>query len=130
MADIKTEYSECARKISEQAALDYISHRPVITVDYEKYSPLLNDPDLTEDQKREFLQAVWNVVVGFVDLGFGVHPVQQAQNTCGKSTNFPRENTLLANNPLNSEGTSLTGQFADATNTNKGGAPNDIGLTR
>ncbi|MBL4839072.1 MAG: hypothetical protein JKY34_16005 [Kordiimonadaceae bacterium] len=130
MADIKTEYSKCARKISEQAALDYISHRPVITVDYEKYSPLLNDPDLTEDQKREFLQAVWNVVVGFVDLGFGVHPIQQVQNSCGESMNFQEETTLFSNNSLNSKGTKLTDQFADATDHTEGGAPNDFGLTR
>ena len=66
--------------------------RPVITVDYEKYEHFLEDADLSEDQKREFLQALWQIIVGFVDLGFGVHPVQQAENACGQL----RENGLKA----------------------------------
>jgi len=57
---------------------------PVITVDYERYAHFLENADLTEDQKREFLQTLWNIIVEFVSIGFGVHPVQQAQNACGK----------------------------------------------
>ena len=64
--------------------------RPVITVDYEKYAHFLEDADLSEDQKREFLQTLWNIIVGFIDLGFGVHPAQQAQNPCGQlAENLP-----------------------------------------
>ena len=58
---------------------------PVITVDYEKYEHFLEDSDLSEEQKREFLQTLWEVICTFVSLGFGVHPVQQAQNACGKA---------------------------------------------
>lgn len=45
---------------------------------------LLEDSDLTEEQKQEFLQTIWNIIIGFVDLGFGVHPVEQAQIQCGQ----------------------------------------------
>lgn len=55
--------------------------RPSLEVDFEKYAHFLEDSDLTEDQKRELLQAIWTIIIGFVDLGFGVHPVQQA---CGQ----------------------------------------------
>ncbi len=58
--------------------------RPVITVDYERYAHFLEDSDLTEEQKQEFLQTLWNIIVEFVSMGFGVHPLQQAQNTCGQ----------------------------------------------
>ena len=60
------------------------SARPVITVDYEKYAHFLEDSDLTEEQKQEFLQTLWNIIVEFVSMGVGVHPVQQAQNSCGQ----------------------------------------------
>lgn len=46
--------------------------------DYEEYAPYLEDSDLTEEQKREFLETLWSIMVSFVDLGFGIHPVQQA----------------------------------------------------
>ena len=49
-----------------------------LSFDYEEYTPYLEDADLTEDQKREFLETLWNIMVSFVDLGFGIHPIQQA----------------------------------------------------
>lgn len=58
--------------------------RPVITVDYDLYAHYLEDTDLSEEEKREFLQMLWNIICEFVSLGFGVHPVQQAQKDCGK----------------------------------------------
>lgn len=32
---------------------------------------------MTPVQQQELLEALWIIVVGFVDLGFGIHPVQQ-----------------------------------------------------
>lgn len=54
--------------------------RPVITVDVEKYQQYLDGSGLSEDQKEEYLEAMWAVVVAFVELGFGVHPLQ---DVCG-----------------------------------------------
>lgn len=59
------------------------SVRPVITVDVRKYQSLLDDSGMTDEQKEEFLQALWSVVVTFVELGFGVHPLQEV---CGKDS--------------------------------------------
>ncbi|MEQ9489558.1 MAG: hypothetical protein RIM72_11260 [Alphaproteobacteria bacterium] len=62
--------------------------KPVVTVDYEFYERFLEDTNLTEEQKREFLQHLWNLICEFVSLGWGVHPLQQAQEgteNCGKS---------------------------------------------
>jgi len=115
---------------AQNGVLDHIANKPAITVDYEKYAHLLDDPDLSEDQKREFLQAVWNIIVGFVDLGFGVHPVQQAQDSCGESRKSHAENTITVGNALKSKDTKITSQFADITNTTKGGAPDDTGFNR
>ncbi len=54
---------------------------PTLTIDWEAYLPLFEDEDISETEKRELIEALWSIVVSFVDLGFGVHPVQQA---CGQ----------------------------------------------
>lgn len=64
------------------------SARPVLTVDIGKYQALLDDCDLSEEQKEEVLRALWSIVVTFVELGFGVHPLQEV---CGQDSeeSFP-----------------------------------------
>lgn len=64
------------------------SARPVLTVDIKRYEALLDDPNLSEAQKEEFLGALWSIVVTFVELGFGVHPLQEV---CGQDSDdsFP-----------------------------------------
>lgn len=57
------------------------SARPILTVDVEKYQSWLDGSDLSQEQKEEFLQALWSIVVSFVELGFGVHPLQEI---CGQ----------------------------------------------
>lgn len=57
--------------------------RPVVTVDIKKYEALLDDPSLSEVQREEFLRALWSIVVSFVELGFGVHPLQEV---CGQDS--------------------------------------------
>lgn len=54
---------------------------PSLTIDWDAYLPLFEDEDISEAEKRELIEALWSIVVSFVDLGFGVHPVQQA---CGQ----------------------------------------------
>ncbi|MGN7437535.1 MAG: hypothetical protein ACTHOO_02785 [Alcanivorax sp.] len=45
--------------------------------DYDKYIPMLDEYDMTHQQKIEFIDALWNVMQSFVDHAFGVHPTQQ-----------------------------------------------------
>lgn len=63
---------------------------PVITVDYERYAHFLDNVDWSEEEKAQWLQAVWNIIVEVVSLGWGVHPLQQIEKTCGQ----PRKTTL------------------------------------
>ena len=58
------------------------SAKPLITVDVEKYQSYLDGTDMTEAQKAEFLQTLWSIIVNFVELGFGVHPLQEV---CGQN---------------------------------------------
>jgi len=48
-----------------------------LSIDWDLYGEYLADSDLSDDQKLEFIETLWNIVVAFVDLGFGVHPIQQ-----------------------------------------------------
>lgn len=43
-----------------------------------EYLAFLAEADATEEQKIAFLEAVWHIVVNFVDMGFRIHPLQQA----------------------------------------------------
>jgi hypothetical protein len=60
--------------------------RPAIAFDVERYERFLEDHGLSEDQKRAVLEALWSIIVSFVDLGFGIHPLQTArgQSACGQ----------------------------------------------
>jgi hypothetical protein len=67
----------------EQTLTEYFSSsaRPTLTVDVALYQSYLEDSGLSEAQKEEFLRALWCIVVSFVELGFNVHPLQEA---CGQ----------------------------------------------
>jgi hypothetical protein len=73
------------RKVGNKSLADNFDAlaRPIVTVDVKKYESWLDDPDLSEEQKEEFLQALWSIVVTFVELGFGVHPLQEV---CGQNS--------------------------------------------
>lgn len=45
----------------------------------DQYRHYLDDSDLTEDQKTEYLKTLWQVMEAFASMAWGTHPVQQAQ---------------------------------------------------
>ena len=55
--------------------------RPTLSIDIDRYQEYLDGSGLTLEQREEFLRAIWSIVVTFVELGYGVHPLQEA---CGK----------------------------------------------
>lgn len=70
-------------KLNEKTSSDStkVDGRLALTVDWDKYANYLDNSDLAESEKREFLEALWSIVVNFVDLGFQINPVQQV---CGQ----------------------------------------------
>jgi hypothetical protein len=50
---------------------------PPLKLDVARYEELLADFDMSEEERAALLEAMWNVVVSFVDLGFDLHPLQQ-----------------------------------------------------
>jgi hypothetical protein len=76
------------------------SARPTLTVDVEKYQAWLDETDLSQEQKEEFLQALWSIVVSFVEMGFGVHPLQEI---CGQDDLDDAAAPKLARDQVQSE---------------------------
>ncbi len=49
----------------------------VMPLDISKYTRFVEGFDLSGKQKRELIQAVWQIMESFVDRGWGIHPLQQ-----------------------------------------------------
>ncbi len=73
---------------------------PSLTIDWEMYAQYLEDSDLSDQEKKEFIETLWNLVVAFVDLGCGVHPLQQV---CEQKDNLKDLLSTCADDVLNSE---------------------------
>lgn len=58
-------------------ALPEVTSAQPLRFDADKYLRYVDDVDLPEDQKRELLEALWNILAALVDIGFGVDSVQQ-----------------------------------------------------
>lgn len=50
--------------------------RKQLEIDVERYQSYLDSSEISAEQKADFLKALWTVIVAFVDLGYGIHPVQ------------------------------------------------------
>ncbi|MGJ8527453.1 hypothetical protein [Maritalea sp.] len=62
------------------------THFSSLSMDWEEFGHHLEDSDLSDDQKRELIETVWNIMAAFVDLGLGIHPIQQAApDDCGQN---------------------------------------------
>lgn len=62
------------------------TERPIVEFDYTRYAEMLGDTELADDDKRALIEALWSVITGFVEMGFGVHPVQQAMEESANSS--------------------------------------------
>ena len=63
-----------------------------LDVDLMQFAHHLDDSDYDDEEKQEFLGIFWNLVVAFVDLGYGVNSTQMA---CGHLTkSFEKEGVL------------------------------------
>lgn len=75
-----------AESVSQRPASQPARRRPALTIDYALYEHYLTEADLSDAQKRAFLDTLWSIITAFVDLGYGVHPIQQsaAPEICGQ----------------------------------------------
>lgn len=67
---------------------------PAFTIDVDYYQGVIDDPDVSEARKRELIEIIGNIVMSFIDLGFGIHPVQLAQNEKHRPQQLEKEPRL------------------------------------
>lgn len=86
------------RRIDSPNTDDSSNHQLSVGIDTSKYEALLANAEISDEDKRELIQALWSIVSSFVKLGFGVHPVQLAmcERDCGQDANsFAAETQIL-----------------------------------
>lgn len=110
----------------ENPLSESVPSRPVLTIDYALYEEHLEGADLSDVQKQEFLDALWSIIVGFVDLGFGVHPLQQIpSDTCGQEVDLT---SLMASDVISSSKGKSLKQFEKAADRHTGNRAGNIDL--
>ncbi len=67
---------------------------PVMEIDLSEFLHFLDDTHLSDKEKMECLEIHWRIICDLMSLGFGIHPVQQAQNACGKDAEPPTQQTF------------------------------------
>ena len=65
--------------------------RLALTLDLERYLGQLEDWDISERQKTEFIASLWGVLLNFAELGYEIHPAQEAQKAKQKPGRKPRK---------------------------------------
>lgn len=68
-----------------QAQADGEPSSPRFGLDFEEFAHFFEGEDITEEQARAFLKIYWEIACEIMSLGFGFHPVQQAQKACGRN---------------------------------------------
>lgn len=58
-----------------------VDRHNTLVVDLKEFEHFLEGSGMNDAQKEEFLGIMWNIIVNFVDLGFGIHPVQDAMES-------------------------------------------------
>lgn len=86
------------------------SPRKTLQVDTAKYQEYLDDPDLSNEQKEQIVEALWTIIIAFVDLGYGVSPLQEA---CGKLSEINDESGETDDDLLRVDADTLTQTFSN-----------------
>ena len=88
--------------LSAAFARSNAAETPRVEIDVQKYQHYLDDCDLSEVQKAQFLEALWSIIATFIDLGYGIHPIQEV---CGKPDKLSDEWSAGPSDALNCDPT-------------------------
>jgi len=69
------------KQITTTSAITAQPNYPALELDMSLYQDILDDPSILDDQKQELIETLWAIAVACVDMGLGLHPLQQA---CGQ----------------------------------------------
>ncbi|KCZ89726.1 hypothetical protein [Hyphomonas jannaschiana] len=80
-------------------------YTPTLELNFEAYAPFLESADISEEDKHQLIEMLWSIVVSFVQLGYGLTPVQQvldarpsASSACGQLPKNHDQSPLPAHN--------------------------------
>ena len=77
----------------------------ILHVDTARFAHHLESWDASEDEKAEYLTLIWRIVVQFVDIGYGIHPLSSAtQESCGQASEKTGHGAAAPENGLESRG--------------------------
>ena len=62
---------------------------PPLKLDVARYEAMLADSGMSKAERIALIEAMWLIVVSFVDLGFDLHPLQQLAMPSDKDANDP-----------------------------------------
>lgn len=68
--------AENIREIFDTVCGSDATAKNIVEVDVEKYIQFLEESDLSDVQKREFIETIYLILINFIDIGFGIHPIQ------------------------------------------------------
>ncbi len=93
---------------------------PSLTLDIGRYDEFLQECDWSDQQKAEFLNALWSIVIAFVDMGFGMDATQAA---CGKLLESAFGNMFDDSHDVESEVSALPDNFKTVSKRKEEGVP-------
>ena len=76
------------RPPTEVAPAEKPAGRPTIHLDPDEWLPYLDDPEATEEEKRQLIDTLWGIVLSFVDLGWAI------ETEPAGGSNLPPETTM------------------------------------
>ena len=105
----ETMYDDLNKNAGQSGLTDRfdLSSKPTLKVDVERYQSYLDGTNMTDAEKEEFLQTLWQIIVGFVELGYGVHPLQEV---CGKDAGTISDRAIESKDAVDLEKAKQTDQ--------------------
>ena len=55
-----------------------------LTIDIARYEHFLQNSNLNQVEKEQWLNDLWSVICSFIQMGCEVQPIQQVKQSCGK----------------------------------------------
>ncbi|SPF80663.1 hypothetical protein [Pseudoprimorskyibacter insulae] len=97
-----------------------------LTLDVERYQAMLDAPDLSDAQRRELIETLWQVVVGFIDLNVEIRTTDEGVGeSCGKLPKLSPSATCDAPPVVKSSIPLMKSGFAEASS-NAANAPVEL----
>ena len=98
--------------MNEKRPPPYESKKSALYFDVKRYDALLNEPNVSQEEREEVLNTLWNLVQTCVDFGWGVHPLP---TNCGQADISPLLSSEAAQNVVNSKSSELAKTFTSAS---------------